>query len=141
MLFLLKDDQGQALLIADAASQAEADAFGRSQLPHFCGESIEIDTASRDQAEEFWGVRTVRVLNVTMHGTPTATAVAERTPRKGPGPCPVAVVTRIIVRGLELPEEVEEDDCLTPEDRREIALDHIARTCDLIGKIEIRMWA
>jgi hypothetical protein len=141
LLFLLKDVQGQALLIAQAATQAEADAFGRNQLPKFCGESIEIDDASKAEAEEFWGVRTVRVLNVKLESTQTVTAVAERRPASRPGRSPVAILTKIVVRGLELPEEVEEDDCLTPEDRRELALDHISRTSDLIAKIEIRMWA
>jgi hypothetical protein len=48
------------------------------------------------------------------------------------------VVSRIVVHGLDLPDEVDEDDCLTPEDRKAIALDHIFRTSQVIAKIEIR---
>ena len=41
--------------------------------------------------------------------------------------------TRIwsVVRG-ELPEEVVADDLLTPEDYRDLTLDHIARTCEVV---------
>jgi hypothetical protein len=137
LLFLLKDDQGRALLIAEAASQAEANAFGRNHLPEFNGNSIEIDEASQEAAEEFWRVRTVRVLNMLVEGTRPATAVAERSARKPPARRPVAVWTGVVVHGLELPEEVESDDLLTSEDRRDLALDHIARTCEFIVQIEI----
>jgi hypothetical protein len=138
LLFLLKDNQGQALLIAQAASQAEADAFGRNHLPEFNGDSIEIDDASQEAAEEFWGVRTVRVVNVLLDMTRTATAVAERQARKSLGRRAVAVCTHVVVHGLELPADVESDGLLTSEDRRDLALDHIARTCEFIGQIEIR---
>jgi hypothetical protein len=141
LLFLLKDHQGQALLIAQAATQAEADAFGRNHLPEFCGESVEIDAQSQNEAEEFWGVRSVRVVNVLLDVTRTATAVQESRPSTRRASSPVAVWTHIFVHGLELPEEVEADDLLTAEDRRDLALDHIARTCELIGQIEIRKWA
>jgi hypothetical protein len=140
LLFLLKDHQGQALLIAHAATQAEADAFGHHHLPEFCGHSIEIDSGSQNEAEEFWGVRTVRVVNVLLDVTRTSTAVAEKT-RTRPGKTPTIVFTEVLVHGLELPEDVEADDLLTAEDRRDLALDHIARTCELIGEIEIRKWA
>lgn len=127
MLFLLKNGQGKALLIAQAATQAEADAFGRNQLPEFCGQSTEIDADSQAAAEEFWGVRTVSVRNVTAGRARAAAAFAS--------------LTRIVVHGLELPEEVEQDDCLTAEDRRDLALDHIGRTSDVVAKIELRLWA
>jgi hypothetical protein len=137
VLFLLKNDQGQPLLIAQAGTQAEADAFGRSHLPEFCGESIAIDDRSLDETEEFRGVRTVSVCQVLLDVTETAGISSERVDRR-PGRSPIAVDTHIFVYGLELPEEVEADDVLTPEDRRALALDHIARTCEFIGQIEIR---
>ena len=118
MLFLLKDVQGQPLLIAQAGTQAEADAFGRTHFPEFCGESVALDSRGRDDATKFRGVRKVRV--------------------PGPARPPVAVQTQILVFGLELPEEVEADDLLTPEDRRDLALDHIARTSNFIWQLEIR---
>jgi hypothetical protein len=119
LLFLLRDDQGRALLIAQAGSKNEADAFGRSWLPDFSGESIEIELASRADAEEFWGVRTVRVGLVKPH----------------PG---TVAITQIWVRGPKLPEDVEAAGLLTPEDRRDLTLDHIARTSDVVAHLEIR---
>ena len=54
---------------------------------------------------------------------------------------PAEVQTHILVYGLDLPEDVEADDMLTPEDRRDLALDHIARTSDVIWHLEIRKQA
>jgi hypothetical protein len=45
------------------------------------------------------------------------------------------------VRGPQLPEEVTEDDLLTPDDHQSITLDHIERTSDVIGRISIRLRA
>jgi hypothetical protein len=134
LLFLLKDNQGRALLMALANSKAEADNFGRIHLPEFCGDSVEIDAGSRAEAEQFWDVRTVRVVNLELDPSAivqTATAVKEQE----------LTTTRIWVHGPELPEEVVSGDLLTPEDHRDITLDHIARTCDVIVKVQIRKWA
>jgi hypothetical protein len=54
---------------------------------------------------------------------------------------PVLTTSVIVVHGLELPEEVVEEDFLTPEDRRDLALDHISRTSEFVGRLEIRKWA
>jgi hypothetical protein len=43
------------------------------------------------------------------------------------------------VRGPKLPEDVVADDVLTPEDHKELTLDHIERTSDWVGRLEIRM--
>ena len=133
MLFLLKDNEGRALIMAQTPSQAEADRFGRNHLPEFCGESIEIDLASREEAEEFWGVRTVRLMSVRLD------------PQKSVGrrslthnrPVSALTLTNIWVRGLELPEDVQSDGFLTPEDHRDLALDHIARTSEMVAQVEI----
>jgi hypothetical protein len=50
---------------------------------------------------------------------------------------PSGTISFTWVRGLELPEDVVDDDVLTAEDHRDLALDHIARTSDLIGQIRI----
>ena len=121
MLFLLKDGQGRAIVMAQATTKEDADSFGRRFVPQFCGESVEIEDESRNQAEEFWGVRTVRV--------PIKLKI--KTKR-------VATVTRCWVRGLELPPEVEEDNLLTEEDRRDLTLDHIGRECSTVIQLEIR---
>ena len=130
LLFLLKDERGRGLLIAEAASKNQANAFGCSHLPEFCGDAVEIDASSRVQAEEFWGVRTVRVVNLQLTPKPrakTAVAVADRT----------QAFKTVWVRGPELPEEVVEADLLTPEDYRDLTLDHIARECAIVVKVEI----
>jgi hypothetical protein len=128
VLFLLRDREGKALMIAQAGSKTEAEAFGAANVPLFCGESLELEGQSRSEAEEFWGVLTVQV--------PAVNTSAKKSARR-----PAIVVNHIWVRGLELPEEVEEDDLLTPEDRRDLALDHIARTSNYVARIEIRKWA
>jgi len=128
MLFLLTDDQGRALMMAQADTQAEADRFGRSHIPEFCGESVEIEDSSRAEAEEFWAVRTVRVAGMAL-----ATDQAKISPEKV-----TFTMTQVWVRGPVLPEEVEADDLLTPEDNAAITLDHIARTCEFVAHIEIR---
>jgi hypothetical protein len=48
-------------------------------------------------------------------------------------------IRHLWVRGPQLPDEVVADDLLTPDDHRALTLDHIDRTSDLVGKIEIRM--
>lgn len=116
-----------------AASRAEAEAFGRNNLPRFRGNIVELDPESLAEAEEFWGVRTVRVVNQELDphvSRGTATAVAEN-----------LTVTKIWTKGLELPEEVVCDNHLTAEDHRDLALDHIARTCRVVIRLEIRKWA
>jgi hypothetical protein len=131
LLFLLTDHQGRALLITQTGCKAEADAFGRNHLPSF-RESIEIDRASHAQAQEFWQVRTVRLMKVQLNAegrTKTSSAVSE--PKRG------ASMKQIWVRGPKLPEEVESDGLLTPEDHRDLTLDHIARTSDVVVRIEI----
>jgi hypothetical protein len=131
LLYLLRDHQGRPLLIAEAASKAAADTFGRHNLPDFCGESLEMDSASRGDAEEFWGVRTVRV-----GGLATETA-----PRKLAARAAAVTATTMVytwVRGPRLPEEVESAGLLTPEDLRDLTLDHIARTSDVVAHVEIR---
>lgn len=126
VLFLLKDEAGRAILIAQAVSKSAADEYGRTHIPRFCGESIELDPRSGAEAEEFWGVRTVRV-----SGNPGTTAVKTK-------PIPASFsFKQVWIHGLELPDDVEEDGLLTPEDRRELALDHISRTSDYVVKIEI----
>lgn len=115
-------------MIAEAESKADADAFGQANVPQFSGECLELDCRNCTEAEQTWGVLTVLV--------PPAAATAPRSARK-----PAFVITQVWVRGLELPEEVEQDDVLTPEDRRDLALDHIARTSTFIGRVEIRKWA
>ena len=136
-MFLLKDHSGKALLIAQAANRAEADDYGRTHLPDFSGESLELDDASRSRAEEFWGVRTVQVGGLQSG----ATVVKAKTETKAKAKRPVITMTHVWVRGLEIPEGLIEEDVLTPEDRRDLALDHIARTSNYIGRVEIRKWA
>ena len=117
-----------------ASSKIEADEFGRSHLPEFCGDSVEIDQDSQAEAEQFWGVRTVRVAKMELDSNARArfaTAVEEQS----------LTATRIWVRGPELPEEVVADDLLTPEDYRDLTIDHIARTCEVVVQVQIRKWA
>ena len=130
MLFLLTYGSGRGLLIAEASSKKQANAFGSNHLPEFCGEAVEIDPASRVEAEEFWGVRTVRVVNLQLapkQRARAATAVADRT--QG--------LKTVWVRGPELPDEVVEAGLLTQEDHRDLTLDHIARECAVVVKMEI----
>lgn len=126
MLFLLTDEQGRALLIADTASKAEADRFGRNHLPQFCGESVEIDPDTYTDAVEFWGVRTVRLVQMAVDPNQKK----ERRP-------PSAKISFTWVRGPELPQDVLGDDLLTVEDHRDLTLDHMARTSDFIAQIRI----
>jgi hypothetical protein len=134
LLFLLKDANGRGLLIAQARSKAEADEFGRNNLPEFCGESMEIDMERRAAAEDFWGVRTVRVVHVLLD-----TGKRVRKPKARPY-VPAVTSTHICVRGPQLPQDIVEDDLLTPEDHRDLTLDHIARTSDIIAHVEICKW-
>ena len=133
LLFLLKNGQGQPLLIAQAGSKAEADTFGRDHLPDFCGESVEIDMEKRAEAEQILGVRTVRVVRVLLDAV-NRPAKAKRTVQ------PVTF-TSIWVRGPHLPQDVVDDNHLTPEDHRDLTLDHIARTSDVVAHVEICKWA
>jgi hypothetical protein len=130
LLFLLTDDHGRGIIIAEAASKAQANAFGFTHLPDFSGKLVEIDPANHSQAEDFWSVRTVSVVNVQLEmksKTRTAAAIAE----------PAAEYTTVWVRGPKLPDEVEADGLLTPEDHRELTLDHIARTCNVVVQLQI----
>lgn len=134
MLYLLTDDQGRALLIARSANQAEADSYGRAHLPEFCGTSIPVDERLQPDAEEFWGIRTVTIAGEG------AVTVAERKTKKARKPV-MGLFTHVWVHGLDMPEGMLDEDLLTPEDRRDIALDHISRTCETVGCIEIHKWA
>jgi hypothetical protein len=127
MLFLLTDEEGRALLIAESGSKAEADAFGRNHLPEFCGESLEIDPETYTEAVEFWDVRTVRLVDMVVNPD-------HRNERRYPL---AGNISFTWVRGPELPQDVIEDDLLTAEDHRDLTRDHIARTSDLIGRIRI----
>jgi hypothetical protein len=51
------------------------------------------------------------------------------------------IATGIWVRGPQLPDDVEDDGLLTAEDHRDLTLDHIARTSELVARIEILKWA
>ena len=133
LLFLLKDGQGQPLLIAQAGSKAEADTFGRNNLPEFCGESVEIDMERRAEAEQILGVRTIRVVRVLLD--------AEKGPVSRKAPAQPITFTKIWVRGPQLPQDVVDDNHLTPEDHRDLTLDHIARTSDVVAHLEICKWA
>jgi hypothetical protein len=125
VLFLLKNHHGEAVLLAQAATKADADEYGRTHIEDFCGESVQVDAG----ANETRSLKTVRV-----SGAQGAVAVkAKAAPRKS-----AFTITHVWVRGLELPEEVVEDDLLTPEDHRDLALDHIARTSDYVVQFEIR---
>jgi hypothetical protein len=134
LLFLLRDDQGGALLIAEAATKADADRFGRNCVPGFCGDSIEIEPES--QSEDFWGVRTVRIARAVLRHENGRTAVRTRKRR-----LPTFTTTHIWVRGPQLPDEVESAGLLTAEDHRDLTLDHIARTCEFVEYVEILKWA
>ena len=127
MLFLLTDEEGRALLIAESGSKAEADAFGRNHLPEFCGDSLEIDPETYTDAVEFWGVRTVRLVDMVLN--PDYKNKQRRPPSGN--------ISFTWVRGPELPQDVVEDDLLTAEDHRDLTLDHIGRTSELIGHIRI----
>ncbi|HYI96263.1 MAG TPA: hypothetical protein VEX68_22160 [Bryobacteraceae bacterium] len=110
MLFLLTDRQGRGIVIAEALDKTHANAFGYNYLQNFSGDSLEIDAASRADAEELWGVETVQLK---------------------------AELSTVWVHGPSLPEEIEGEDCLTPEDHRDLTLDHIERTCDVVVKLQI----
>ncbi|HYP06479.1 MAG TPA: hypothetical protein VER03_09660 [Bryobacteraceae bacterium] len=136
MLYLLRDQRGNALVIVQAANKAEANEYGRAHFPDFSGESLELDSDSRARAEEFQGLRTVQAAG----GESGSTAVKAKKARAG-SKSPAFTMTQVLVLGLEYPEGLIEDDVLTPEDRRDLALDHIARTSKFVGHIEIRKWA
>ena len=125
MLFLLTDEAGRALLIAESHSKDEADQFGRSHLPEYW-DSIEIDARTYTQAAEFWGVRTVRLVQMVLNPDQSA----KRHP-------PSVKMSFIWVRGPELPEDVIADDVLTAEDHRDLTLDHITRTADFVCQLQI----
>lgn len=132
MLFLLRNHRGTAILIAHAPNKVEADEYGRAHVPDFCGESLELELESRTHAEEFWGVRTVEVSGRQSGATAVKTVKAAKQRS------PLFTMTHVWVRGLELPDGLLDEDFLTDEDRRDLALDHIARTSDFVGRIEIR---
>lgn len=110
MLFLLTDRHGRGIVIAEAADKTHANAFGYNYLPDFGGDSLEIDAANRADAEELWGVQTVQLKTE---------------------------LSTVWVHGPELHGVDEDDDFLTPEDRRDLTLDHIERTCDVVVKLQI----
>jgi hypothetical protein len=136
LLFLLKDGQGQPLLLAQAGSQAEADNFGRNHLPEFCGESVELDVERRAEAAQILGVRSVKVVQVLLD--PERQPSKSKSLRRSASPI---TYTQIWVRGPELPQNVVDDDLLTTEDHRDLTLDHIARTSDVVAHLEICKWA
>jgi hypothetical protein len=51
------------------------------------------------------------------------------------------IATGIWVRGPQLPGDIEEDGLLTAEDHRDLTLEHISRTSDVVARIEILKWA
>ena len=125
MLFLLTDQEGRALLIAETGTKDEADRFGRNHLPEY-RDSIEIDFRSDTQAAEFWGVRTVKLVQMVLNPDQ-------------PAECRGSSVKMSFtwVRGPALPEDVVADDLLTPDNLRDLTLDHIARLSDFMCKLEI----
>lgn len=46
-------------------------------------------------------------------------------------------LSHIWLRGPELPEDVVADGLLTAEDQRDLLLDHIARTCEVVVQFQI----
>jgi hypothetical protein len=92
--------------------------------PEYLGDSIEIDMAKRLESEKSWRMRTVHVGRTS----------------GGDSRTPPIIFTRLWVRGPRLPDEVESDDNLTLEDRRDLTLDHIARTSDVVAHLEICKW-
>jgi hypothetical protein len=111
--------------MAESTSKTEADTFGRNHLPEF-RESIEVEEDIQADAEEFWSVRKVRLVHVLLD--PDARR-RQKTPTK--------TMSHIWVRGPQLPDDVEADGLLTQEDRRDLTLDHIARTSEVVVKLEI----
>ncbi len=80
MVFLLKDECGRALVIAEASSREEADEFGFRNFRTYCGRIVELDPASRREAEQFWGVPAVRVVYQVLD--PSRKAVAGTATKK-----------------------------------------------------------
>lgn len=137
MLFLLTDEKGRALLIAAADNKTQADSFGHNHLPQFCGDSIEIDATCLQDAEEFWNVRTVRLVNKRLDPERRATRTAVMEPKR-----PVSFTIRHCwIQGPELPPEILDETMLPAEDRSALAIDHIERTSQFVTKIEIVKWA
>lgn len=116
--------------MAQASNREEADQFGRTYLPEFSGNIIEVDPDVHADAEEFWGVETIRVMREVLNPSLSRARETQKQPTMLPLTSWVA--------GLELPEEVESADLLTADDRKALALDHIERVCKFVGKIEIR---
>jgi hypothetical protein len=99
--------------------------FNNDNGPEFRGDSIEIDMVKRAECAPTWRMRMVRVAGPA---------------KRSRGAMPITV-TQMWVRGPQLPEEVESADLLTPEDHRDLTLDHIARTSDVVAHLEIRKLA
>ncbi|MDZ4797855.1 MAG: hypothetical protein SGI92_06815 [Bryobacteraceae bacterium] len=58
--------------------------------------------------------------------------------RKMTNLAPGRTVTRILVLGAQLvPDDIAEEGLLTPEDYRDLALDHIERTCAAVFRLQI----
>jgi hypothetical protein len=110
LLFLLTDRKGRGIVIAEAVDKTHANAFGHNYLPDFGGDALEIDPANHADAEELWGVQTVQL---------------------------ETELSTVWVHGPELPEDVEADGVLTPADYRDLTLDHIERTCNVVVKLQI----
>jgi hypothetical protein len=125
MLFLLTDEQGRALLIAESGSRDEADRFGRNHLPEY-RDSIEIDYGTYSRAPELWRVRTVRLVQVVLNPD-------LRTEHH----LPAAMMSVTWVRGPELPEDIVAGGALTTEDLCELTRDHIARTSAFVVQLQI----
>lgn len=109
-------------MIAQASSRARAEAFGYAHFSEFSGDVVEIDPASLEEAQEFWRVETVRLVDHRLDPNTFTT-------------------THLWVRGPALPPEVEAEGLLTIEDRRALTLDHIERTSKWIGRVQILKWA
>jgi hypothetical protein len=100
-----------------------------------------VEDELKADAEEFWGVRTVTLMNVPADGQPVASSTAVAEIPKSRRKRVMGMVTYVWVQGLELPADLVGEDMLTDEDRRDLMLDHIARTSDLVGSVEILKWA
>lgn len=48
-------------------------------------------------------------------------------------------IRHLWVRGPQLPDDIVDNDLLTPDDHRDLTLDHIERTSSIVGRISIRM--
>ena len=107
---------------------------GKFDVPLFRDQSIEIDIEGRENDEE--------LEEAVMSDSPRRSLKSSigQTDAK-PKSRPTFTATHIWVRGPQLPVEVVEDGLLTPEDHRDLTLDHIARTSELVAQVQITKWA